>query len=368
MSYFSPKLSILKQIIQDLREKHGKRNKIEQNEKINNIIKNGENNNKEKTIYKIHINKTINKNQFERIFNKYLLIKRKTFFREVKESKRKREFKFDKLNYNFNKFSRKIINPDYSIEKSIVSQKNILHDLNIDLTFEKIWTKLSSENYEKFNEKLNRLKDKSEIIFRKTKEDEKKCNSARNIRIKEIKKIFEDKIFDEKKEEKKINIDPLFYLLQRKSNKKGNNITNNINSARNKSLFSSQRLNHETKNIESLLLKRNTISLKNIDIKKIFYNIQKKSENGYITPNVKKSDINENNKKFDSKLYNLNTTKNATNKKLFEKKIFNKKRSRNKINKLLPINSGNNKSNFIQEYNQILKSNEKLKLKYIYNQ
>ena len=367
MSYFNPRLSILKQIVQDLREKREKKNKTEEKEKAKDIIKIGEKNNKEKTISKFDVNKVLKKREFERIFNRYLYIKRKTYFREVKESKKKREFKFDKLNYDLNKYTRNIINPDYKIENGIVSKTNILHDLNIDLTFEKIWTKLSSKNYEKFNEKLNYSKDKSDIIFRRIKKDERKCDSARNIRMKEIKKLFGDKIFDEKSEEKKIDNDPFVILLQRKISKKENNTKNNINSTRNGILFSSQKLSNDFKNVKNLLLKRKTISLKNIDAKKFFDNIQSKSDNRNISLTAKNTYIKENNKKIISDLNDFNTNKKAANKKLFEKKLFNKKHSRNKIIGVTSFNSENNKTNFIQEYKQIMKSNKKLKLNYLKN-
>ena len=368
MSYFNPRLSILKQMIQDLREKREKKNKTEEKEKLKDMIKNGEKNNKDKTISKYDVNKVLKKREFERIFNKYLFIKRKTYFREVKDSKKKREFKFDKLNYDLNKYTRNIINPDYKIENGIVSKTNILRDLNVDLTFEKIWTKLSSNNYQKFSEKYDNLKDKSDIIYRKIKKDERNCSSARNIRIKEIKKLLGDKIFDKEIEEKKIDIDPFVYLLQRKTNKKENFTINNINSARNTNLFSSQKSKEEDKNIKSLLLKRNTVSLKNIDFNKFFYNIQIKSENGNKPLSAKKKlSIKENNKNLISELNDFKTAKKVTNKKLFEKKLFKKKHSRNKIVRVLSFNSENNKTNFIQEYKQILKSNKKLKLNYLKN-
>ena len=368
MSCFNPRLSILKQMVQDLREKREKKNKTEEKEKLKDMIKNGEKNNKDKTISKYDVNKVLKKREFERIFNKYLFIKRKTYFREVKDSKKKREFKFDKLNYDLNKYTRNIVNPDYKIENGIVSKTNILRDLNIDLTFEKVWAKLSSNNYQKFNEKYDNLKDKSDIIFRKIKKDERNCSSARNIRIKEIKKLLGDKIFDKEIEEKKIDADPFVYLLQRKTNKKENITTNNIDSARNTNLFSSQKLNVDDKNIKSLLLKRNTVSLKNIDFNKIFYNIQIKSENENKSLSAKKKlSVKENIKKFISELNNFKTAKKVTNKKLFDKKLFNKKHSRNKIVRVLSFNSENNKTNFFQEYKQILKSNKKLKLNYLKN-
>ena len=243
MSYFNPKVLILKRIIKKkLKTNKENTNKTEENSKEKSKIKNKSEIKKAKTIHENDIDTIIKKRKYENAINEYLSLKEISYLRELKEQKIKEEFKFDDLNFSFNKFIRER-NTKNNI---ILNKKKELNELKIDSTFEKIWKKISIKNYGKFINDYNYSKDKNNIILRKIKKNEK-INSMINIKIKNTKKIFENKMSrdENKKKEKEIKDekDPLIFLIRRNNFKNRNKSVNYKNFDKNYYSCSNKNIN-----------------------------------------------------------------------------------------------------------------------------
>ena len=120
----------------------------------------------ERAISKIDINNgindVINKIKFGKAIDRYLYIKKKIYLNELRNQNDKKEFKFEKLNFIFDKFTR---NKKNKIKTGIVHQINNAHKLNVNTTFEKIWNKLATKSYEKFKEEFNFTQDKNGMQY-----------------------------------------------------------------------------------------------------------------------------------------------------------------------------------------------------------
>ena len=146
MSYFNPKVLILKRIIKKkLKTNKENTNKTEENSKEKSKIKNKSEIKKAKTIHENDIDTIIKKRKYENAINEYLSLKEISYLRELKEQKIKEEFKFDDLNFSFNKFIRER-NTKNNI---IINKKKELNELKIDSTFEKIKIKISKKKKKK---------------------------------------------------------------------------------------------------------------------------------------------------------------------------------------------------------------------------
>ena len=253
MSVFNPKLFILKHLIKkkykEKSESSKNKSKIQKPEKI----------------FKNNINYIIQKSEFDEAFNKYLALKKITYFKELKEEKEpKKEITFDKLNITVDNFARtRNISNNFNIKNGIVSKANKLQKLKIDSTFEKIWKKITPKSYEKYNIDYNFSLDKNKMILRKIKKEKEKINSMINLGINSFKNMFGNELLSESKKniiENKPRKDPFLILIRRNIIKKNNLSTNNIKSIKSKKSF----FNKTLKNFEN-----NKIKIFKILIKKI---------------------------------------------------------------------------------------------------
>ena len=344
MSYFNPKVLILKRIIKKkLKTNKENTNKTEENSKEKSKIKNKSEIKKAKTIHENDIDTIIKKRKYENAINEYLSLKEISYLRELKEQKIKEEFKFDDLNFSFNKFIRER-NTKNNI---IINKKKELNELKIDSTFEKIWKKISIKNYGKFINDYNYSKDKNNIILRKIKKNEK-INSMINIKIKNTKKIFENKMLrdENKKKEKEIKDekDPLIFLIRRNNFKNRNKSINYKNFDKNYYSCSNKNIND---NINKRILNRTNFTTKINEPPKSL------SQNNIRTIKIKKININHENKN------------NQNNRRI--RKVYFNNYSRNRKIPNFVLESESKKTDLIQEYEKIIKTNKKLKLNYLKN-
>ena len=206
MSFFSPKIFIFKsRIIKNYKPKFENISSNEERKK--NLLKLKSRLNSAKLISKSdlrnnNVNEVINKIKFGKAIERYLLIKKKIYLKELDEQMGKKEFKFEKINFVLDKFARNKRHNKFDIKNGIVSRTSNEHSLKINSTFEKVWNKLSTKSYEKFKEDFNYTQDKTKLILKKIKKHKNKLNSMMDMKIKNIKKIFgNDALNREKKRE-----------------------------------------------------------------------------------------------------------------------------------------------------------------------
>lgn len=352
MSYFNPKIFILKNIIKKLKEKSQKRrNKY----KIR----------REQITCKNNINKIMKKREMENVMNNYFNLKKITYDKELEEEKQtKKEINFDKLNYTFNEFARSR-NNFFDIKNGIISKTNNLHQLKIDSTFGKIWAKFSPKNYEKFNDKFIFSKDEGDIILRRIKKEKEKMNSMIDLGINNFKKIFGDNAFKKVNNNKeKINSkEPIDYLLKKIKIKNSNNTTNNINADKYKQLFFNKTFNNNIGD-KIKILKRENFSLKN---EKLRNNSKNSSQSENKIVKLKKIHFMKRNIKPNPDLKGI-ITREKVNQKNFSfmkgKSIINK-HSRNIKKHVIP--SETQISKIYKEYDNIIKTTKEMRNKHLDN-
>ena len=358
MSVFNPKLFILKHLIKkkykEKSENSKNKSKIQKPEKI----------------FKKNINYIIQKSEFDEAFNKYLALKKITYFKELKEEKEpKKEITFDKLNITVDNFARtRNISNNYNIKNGVVSKANKLQKLKIDSTFEKIWKKITPKSYEKYNNEYNFSIDKNKIILRKINKEKEKINSMINLGINSFKNMFGDKIFSETNKniiENKPRKDPLIFMIRRNTIKKNNLSTNNIKSIKSKKSFFNKTLKiFEDNKIK--ILKRSSYFRNDIKEMKETRNIDL-SRNRSRTIKIKRINKIENDNRPNSELKEINYFEKAKFKNTNKEKSLQERFSRNKNNSYSMLNSGNQKSELYKKYNDIIKTTKQMRLKYLDN-
>lgn len=358
MSVFNPKLFILKHLIKkkykEKSENSKNKSKIQKPEKI----------------FKNNINYIIQKSEFDEAFNKYLALKKITYFKELKEEKEpKKEITFDKLNITVDNFARtRNISNNFNIKNGIVSKANKLQKLKIDSTFEKIWKKITPKSYEKYNNEYNFSIDKNKIILRKINKEKEKINSMINLGINSFKNMFGDKIFSETNKniiENKPRKDPLIFMIRRNTIKKNNLSTNNIKSIKSKKSFFNKTLKiFEDNKIK--ILKRSSYFRNDIKEMKETRNIDL-SRNRSRTIKIKRINKIENDNRPNSELKEINYFEKTKFKNTNKEKSLQERFSRNKNNSYSMLNSGNQKSELYKKYNDIIKTTKQMRLKYLDN-
>ena len=358
MSVFNPKLFILKHLIKkkykEKSESSKNKSKIQKPEKI----------------FKNNINYIIQKSEFDEAFNKYLALKKITYFKELKEEKEpKKEITFDKLNITVDNFARtRNISNNFNIKNGIVSKANKLQKLKIDSTFEKIWKKITPKSYEKYNNEYNFSIDKNKIILRKINKEKEKINSMINLGINSFKNMFGDKIFSETNKniiENKPRKDPLIFMIRRNTIKKNNLSTNNIKSIKSKKSFFNKTLKiFEDNKIK--ILKRSSYFRNDIKEMKETRNIDL-SRNRSRTIKIKRINKIENDNRPNSELKEINYFEKTKFKNTNKEKSLQERFSRNKNNSYSMLNSGNQKSELYKKYNDIIKTTKQMRLKYLDN-
>ena len=358
MSVFNPKLFILKHLIKkkykEKSESSKNKSKIQKPEKI----------------FKNNINYIIQKSEFDEAFNKYLALKKITYFKELKEEKEpKKEITFDKLNITVDNFARtRNISNNYNIKNGVVSKANKLQKLKIDSTFEKIWKKIIPKSYEKYNNEYNFSIDKNKIILRKIKKEKEKINSMINLGINSFKNMFGDKIFSETNKniiENKPRKDPLIFMIRRNTIKKNNLSTNNIKSIKSKKSFFNKTLKiFEDNKIK--ILKRSSYFRNDIKEMKETRNIDL-SRNRSRTIKIKRINKIENDNRPNSELKEINYFEKSKFKNTNKEKSLQDRFSRNKNNSYSMLNSDNQKSELYKKYNDIIKTTKQMRLKYLDN-
>ena len=358
MSVFNPKLFILKHLIKkkykEKSENSKNKSKIQKPEKI----------------FKNNINYIIQKSEFDEAFNKYLALKKITYFKELKEEKEpKKEITFDKLNITVDNFARtRNISNNFNIKNGIVSKANKLQKLKIDSTFEKIWKKITPKSYEKYNNEYNFSIDKNKIILRKINKEKEKINSMINLGINSFKNMFGDKIFSETNKniiENKPRKDPLIFMIRRNTIKKNNLSTNNIKSIKSKKSFFNKTLKiFEDNKIK--ILKRSSYFRNDIKEMKETRNIDL-SRNRSRTIKIKRINKIENDNRPNSELKEINYFEKSKFKNTNKEKSLQDRFSRNKNNSYSMLNSDNQKSELYKKYNDIIKTTKQMRLKYLDN-
>ena len=358
MSVFNPKLFILKHLIKkkykEKSESSKNKSKIQKPEKI----------------FKNNINYIIQKSEFDEAFNKYLALKKITYFKELKEEKEpKKEITFDKLNITVDNFARtRNISNNFNIKNGIVSKANKLQKLKIDSTFEKIWKKITPKSYEKYNNEYNFSIDKNKIILRKINKEKEKINSMINLGINSFKNMFGDKIFSETNKniiENKPRKDPLIFMIRRNTIKKNNLSNNNIKSIKSKKSFFNKTLKiFEDNKIK--ILKRSSYFRNDIKEMKETRNIDL-SRNRSRTIKIKRINKIENDNRPNSELKEINYFEKTKFKNTNKEKSLQERFSRNKNNSYSMLNSGNQKSELYKKYNDIIKTTKQMRLKYLDN-
>ena len=355
MSFFNPRLFILKHLI-----------KKKYKEKSENS-KNKPKKEKPDKNFKDNINYIIQKNEFDEAFNKYLELKKITYFKELKEEKEpKKEITFNKLNITLDNFARSRNSKNFNIKSGIVSKVNKLQNLKIETTFGKIWKKITPKSYEKYNNEYNYSLDKNKIILRKINEEKEKINSMVNLGINSFKNMFGDKIFCETNKDignkpGKPGKDPFLILIRRNTIKNNNLSTNNIKSVKNKKSFFGKAL----KNFEDYKMKilrrssyiRNDMKERNDDLPR----------NRSRTMKIKRIYINKNNDQPNSELKKINSFIKTKFRRTNKEKSLQHKFSRNKNNSHSLLNSENQKSELFKKYNDIIKTTNQMRLKYLDN-
>ena len=358
MSVFNPKLFILKHLIKkkykEKSENSKNKSKIQKPEKI----------------FKNNINYIIQKSEFDEAFNKYLTLKKITYFKELKEEKEpKKEITFDKLNITVDNFARtRNFSNNFNIKNGIVSKVNKLQKLKIDSTFEKIWKKITPKSYEKYNIDYNFSLDKNKMILRKIKKEKEKINSMINLGINSFKNMFGDELFSESKKniiENKPRKDPFLILIRRNIIKKNNLSTNNIKSIKSKKSFFNKTLkNFENNKIK--ILKRASYFRNDMKEMKDIRNIDL-SRNRSRTIKIKRINEIKNDNRPHSELKEINYFEKTKFTKANKEKSLQERFSRNKNNSYSILNSDNQKSELFKKYNNIIKTTKQMRLKYLDN-
>ena len=306
----------------------------------------------ERAISKIDINNgindVINKIKFGKAIDRYLYIKKKIYLNELRNQNDKKEFKFEKLNFIFDKFTR---NKKNKIKTGIVHQINNAHKLNVNTTFEKIWNKLATKSYEKFKEEFNFTQDKNGIILRKIKNDQKNLSTKMDINIKKIKKILGDEIIERlkknlelKKEEETI------FSVRNNINLKNYKSVKNIKVIKFKRSFSNKTVNRSNNSKKTLLLKNSDTFYKK------YHDPKKEEEARKIIKWIRKANSNEKNKVSFSDLSEKNQLK-----KKFKFNSFNQRYSRNIKNSNYNFESQRQNSNIIKEFKHFIKNDSEKK-------
>jgi len=301
----------------------------------------------ERAISKIDINNgindVINKIKFGKAIDRYLYIKKKIYLNELRNQNDKKEFKFEKLNFIFDKFTR---NKKNKIQNGIVHQINNAHKLNVNTTFEKIWNKLGTKSYEKFKEEFNFTQDKNGIILRKIKNDQKNLSTKMDINIKKIKKIFGDEIIERlkknlelKKEEETI------FSVRNNVNLKNYKSVKNIKVIKFKRSFSNKTVNRSNNSKKTLLLKNSD------NFYKKYHDPKKEEETKKIIKWIRKANSNEKNKVSFSDLSEKNQLK-----KKFKFSSFNQRYSRNIKNSNFNLESQRQNSKITKEFKHFIKN------------
>ena len=306
----------------------------------------------ERAISKIDINNgindVINKIKFGKVIDRYLYIKKKIYLNELRNQNDKKEFKFEKLNFIFDKFTR---NKKNKIKNGIVHQINNAHKLNVNTTFEKIWNKLGTKSYEKFKEEFNFTQDKNGIILRKIKNDQKNLSTKMDINIKKIKKIFGDEIIERlkknlelKKEEETI------FSVRNNVNLKNYKSVKNIKVIKFKRSFSNKTVNRSNNSKKTLLLKNSDSFYKKC------HDPKKEEEARKIIKWIRKANSNEKNKVSFSDLSEKNQLK-----KKFKFSSFNQRYSRNIKNSNFNLESQRQNSKITKEFKHFIKNDSEKK-------
>ena len=306
----------------------------------------------ERAISKIDINNgindVINKIKFGKAIDRYLYIKKKIYLNELRNQNDKKEFKFEKLNFIFDKFTR---NKKNKIKNGIVHQMNNAHKLNVNTTFEKIWNKLGTKSYEKFKEEFNFTQDKNGIILRKIKNDQKNLSTKMDINIKKIKKIFGDEIIERlkknlelKKEEETI------FSVRNNINLKNYKSVKNIKVIKFKRSFSNKTVNRSNNSKKTLLLKNSDTFYKK------YHDPKKEEEARKIIKWIRKANTNEKNKVSFSDLSEKNQLK-----KKFKFSSFNQRYSRNINNSNFNLESQRQNSKITKEFKHFIKNDSEKK-------
>ena len=306
----------------------------------------------ERAISKIDINNgindVINKIKFGKAIDRYLYIKKKIYLNELRNQNDKKEFKFEKLNFIFDKFTR---NKKNKIKNGIVHQINNAHKLNVNTTFEKIWNKLGTKSYEKFKEEFNFTQDKNGIILRKIKNDQKNLSMKMDINIKKIKKIFGDEIIERlkknlelKKEEETI------FSVRNNVNLKNYKSVKNIKVIKFKRSFSNKTVNRSNNSKKTLLLKNS------YNFYKKYHDPKKEEEARKIIKWIRKTNSNEKNKVSFSDLSEKNQLK-----KKFKFSSFNQRYSRNIKNSNFNLESQRQNSKITKEFKHFIKNDSEKK-------
>ena len=357
MSLFNPKLLILNHIKKQLKEKREKN-------------KNKPKYLKEEIIDRNNINKILSEKEFERVLDKYLSLKQILYNRDLEEKKNsKKEFKFHKINFSFNEFTRsRNTNNDLNIKNGIISKTNNLFKLKVDSTFEKIWKKLSPKNYKKFDDEYNHSKDKSDIILRKIKKEKEKINSMINLGVNSFKAMFGNEIFtktNKKIENNKENNHIKCRIKRNTINNLNDNITNNINIIKLRNSYRNKTFNNMKNEIN--ILRMSDVSLKNGKVRSFSEYSKNKEEKGIKLIKIKK--INPSKKIINpfTKLLKVKSFEKMKQKILGKQKSYNEKNSRNKRNNISSIDSENQKTSILQEYLNILKTTKEMRLNYLEN-
>lgn len=357
MSNFNPKLFILRHIIKKLKEKH-------QNKPI---IK------KEVLTSKNNINKIMKKREFEMAMQKYLSLKIISYYKDLEEEKKpKKEFKFEKINFTFNDFSRsRNANKKFNLKKGIISKTNNLYKIKIDSTFEKIWKKLTPKNYEKFNNEFIYFQDKNKRILRRIKKEKDKMNSVIDLGINKFKKLFGDRVFNKtnNNSENTSGEDIMKNFIGRNINKDYNiNISSNStgNIIQFRKSFDNKVSNNNLEN-KIKKLRKTIFSLKNEKQTNLNIIPEKKLDSGEKKIKIRKIHLINKDKKPYSKLFPLKTKEKFRHKLLDKEKSKIDKYTRNKRNFISLADSEDQKSNIFQEYTNIIKTTKKMRLDYLEN-
>ena len=349
MSFFSPKIFIFKsRIIKNYKPKFENISSNEERKK--NLLKLKSKLNSAKLISKSdlrnnNVNEVINKIKFGKAIERYLLIKKKIYLKELDEQMSKKEFKFEKINFVLDKFARNKRHNKFDIKNGIVFRTSNEHSLKINSTFEKVWNKLSTKSYDKFKEDFNYTQDKTKLILKKIKKHKKKLNSMMDMKIKNIKKIFGN---DALNRERKKKAEPLLLLIKN-SIKKNCNSTKNINSFKYKRCFSNKSLNRNEDTNKKVLLKCYDSFNKNCI----------KSKGNLETNEINFSD-----------LTNFSTSEKNQLKKKFRLNSPNQRPSRNIKNSNINLKSeshNNNNNNIMKDFIYFTKKNPQMKQTYLKN-
>ena len=347
MSFFSPKIFIFKsRIIKNYKPKFENISSNEERKK--NLLKLKSRLNSAKLISKSdlrnnNVNEVINKIKFGKAIERYLLIKKKIYLKELDEQMGKKEFKFEKINFVLDKFARNKRHNKFDIKNGIVFRTSNEHSLKINSTFEKVWNKLSTKSYDKFKEDFNYTQDKNKLILKKIKKHKKKLNSMMDMKIKNIKKIFGN---DALNRERKKRAEPLLLLIKN-SIKKNCNSTKNINSFKYKRCFSNKSLNRNEDNNKKVLLKCYDSFNKNCI----------KSKGNLETNEINFSD-----------LTNFSTSEKNQLKKKFRLNSPNQRPSRNIKNSNINLKSeSHNNNNIKKDFIYFTKKNPQMKQTYLKN-